>query len=88
MMALTAHMDDDDDLPKATPRMAAEENRQLNSLSRSLVAAYVAVGAGLIGAGIGWAIDRANDSSPRWTLIVAAVLLGGGIYNLVREVRK
>jgi len=52
------------------------------NLGFELVAAVVGFAA------IGYWIDRATESYPRWTVIGAVLGIIGGLYNLIREALK
>ncbi|MBA3687117.1 MAG: AtpZ/AtpI family protein [Planctomycetes bacterium] len=48
-------------------------------------AAYTLAGSVVAGLVIGWSIDHATGTSPRWTVAVTMLFLGVGLYQLVRE---
>jgi F0F1-type ATP synthase assembly protein I len=91
MTALSLSMMNDDD--ERAPHPAARGNdragdRQLRSLLRTLVAAFAGVVMTVIGAGIGWWLDRAAGTAPRWTIAICLACFALGIYGVVREVRR
>jgi F0F1-type ATP synthase assembly protein I len=91
MTALSLSMTNDDD--ERAPHPAARGNtragdRQLRALVRTLVAALAGVIMTVIGAGIGWSIDRAAGTAPRWTIGLSLACFALGVYGVVREVRR
>ncbi|MBA3709490.1 MAG: AtpZ/AtpI family protein [Planctomycetes bacterium] len=61
------------------------ESEQLQSASRGLVVATsTIVGSVLTGLGIGYLIDRAAGTSPRWTVAMLVLFVAGGLYAMIR----
>ena len=57
----------------------------LRQLANALDLPFVLVGSVLIGAGLGYFLDRWLHSSPEFTLVLGALGFAGGIYEVVRR---
>jgi F0F1-type ATP synthase assembly protein I len=57
----------------------------LRQLANALDLPFVLVGSMLIGAGLGYFLDRRLHSSPVFTLVLGGLGFAGGIYEVVRR---
>lgn len=68
-------------LPPAGPPTGKERARQARAWAIALDPVYGIIGFGLIG----YLIDRAAGTAPRWLTILAIAGLIGGFYRFIRE---
>jgi F0F1-type ATP synthase assembly protein I len=61
------------------------EERSASSPYRALNVGYTLLAAIAVGWGIGWWIDDAAGTEPLWTVIMIAVFLVAGLYQIVKE---
>lgn len=71
--------------PSAMTSPSPDNETPTRRAGRGAAAGYMPISGVLVGAGIGWLVDRAAGHFPLWTVACALLFAGAGVYHMIRD---